>query len=289
MWQPEFLGFRCRDSLNYVGWILDRLGRVRREPEMAYDDRTNMGGDKSRFTTTHWSIVLEANTLDEGLQRQVLDYLLRRYWKPVYCYLRRKGHDNPSAKDLTQGFFQELVLEKGIVQHANPQRGRFRTFLLTALDNYVVSSYHARMRRKRHPGKTVQRLDSCGDGSILPRSHEMEPHDYFTYVWATALLDEVLAEVQRGCIRDGKQLHWELFRVRVFEPITGGNPPPSFRELCERFDVSSELAASNMIVTVKRRFKVVLEHYLKEQVDSDVDVDEEISSLMAVLAENRSP
>ena len=256
---------------------------------MAYDDRTNMGGDQSRFTTTHWSIVLEANTLDEGRQRQVFDYLLRRYWKPVYCYLRRKGHDDPSAKDLTQGFFQELVLEKGLVQRANPRRGRFRTFLLTALDNYVSSSYHARMRRKRHPGKGLQRLDCCGDGSIPLPSHEMEPHDYFTYVWAAALLDEVLAEVQRGCLRDGKQIHWELFRVRVFEPITGGTSPPSFRELCERFDVPSELSASNMIVTVKRRFRAVLEQYLKEQVDSDVDVDEEIGSLMAVLARSCPP
>jgi len=274
---------------NCADWVPNLFGSVRRELEMAYDDRTNMGGNRSRFTTTHWSIILEANTLDEGRQRKVFDYLLGRYWKPVYCYLRRKGHDDQSAKDLTQGFFQELVLEKGIVQRANPQRGRFRTFLLTALDNYVVSLYHARMRRKRHPGRELRPLDGCDDGSIPLQSREMEPHDYFTYVWATALLDEVLAEVQRGCIRDGKELHWELFRVRVFEPITGGNPPPSFRELCRRFDVPSELSASNMIVTVKRRFKVVLEQYLREQVDSNIDVDEEIGSLMSVLARSCPP
>jgi RNA polymerase sigma-70 factor (ECF subfamily) len=227
--------------------------------------------------------VLEANALDDTRRRQVLDYLSRRYWKPVYCYLRRKGHDDPSAKDLTQGFFQELILEKDIVRRANPQRGRFRTFLLTALDNYVVSSYHAAMRRKRHPGRELQQLDGCDDYSAVLLSHEMEPHDLFTYVWATTLLDEVLAEVERGCTRDGKKLHWQLFRVRVFEPIVTGDPPPSFRELCQRFDVKSELAASNMIVTVKRRFKAVLEQMLREQVNSDADVDGELGCLVAAL------
>lgn len=250
---------------------------------MTRDDQTTMGGDRSRFTTTHWSIVLEVSTLDERRRQQVLEYLSLRYWKPVYCYLRRKGHDDQSAKDLTQGFFQELVFEKDIVRRADPDRGRFRTFLLTALDHYVVSVNRAAKRQKRHPGRELQQLACCDDYTAALRSQEMEPHDFFTYVWAASLLDDVLAEVEHGCLRDGKGLHWELFRLRVLEPISSGTRPPSFRELCERFDVRSELSASNMIVTVKRRFRAVLEHYLKEQVDSGVDVQEEIGSILAIL------
>ncbi len=102
-------------------------------------DRTELGGQGGAFETTHWTEILSARTLDENRRKATMDKLLGRYWKPVYCYLRRKGRDNETAKDLTQGFFQEVVLGRDLVQKAESQKGRFRTFLLTALDHYVTS------------------------------------------------------------------------------------------------------------------------------------------------------
>ena len=118
---------------------------------MARRDRTEMGGTNEAFDTTHWTTIFSARTLDDGRRRESVERLLGRYWKPVYCYLRRKGHDNEAAKDLTQGFFQEVVLGRDLVQKAESQKGRFRTFLLTALDHYVTSVYRADAAKKRRP------------------------------------------------------------------------------------------------------------------------------------------
>lgn len=98
-----------------------------------------MGGYDSRFYTTCWTVIADSNTDDETRNRLIINDLLSRYWKPVCCYLRRKGHDNESAKDLTQGFFCEIVLGRELIKKANKRKGRFRTFLLTALDRYVIS------------------------------------------------------------------------------------------------------------------------------------------------------
>src|SRR5512137_1615429 len=99
---------------------------------MAPRDQTDMGGTAETFLTTHWSLI-------EGVQKQqdpdraLIDLLLGRYWKPVYCFIRRKGYANEEAKDLTQGFFHEVVLNRHLFERADPNRGSFRSLLLHAL------------------------------------------------------------------------------------------------------------------------------------------------------------
>ena len=75
-----------------------------------YSGKTSMGGSKKVFETTHWSEIFDAKTTDDVRRNTIIEILLRRYWKPAYCYIRRKGYDNEHAKDLTQGFFYEIVL-----------------------------------------------------------------------------------------------------------------------------------------------------------------------------------
>jgi RNA polymerase sigma-70 factor (ECF subfamily) len=79
-------------------------------------DRTSMGGAETRFQRTCWTDILNAKTLDEPRRREVTNDLIKKYWKPVYCYLRRKGCSNEAAKDLTQGFFHEIVLGRDLIQ-----------------------------------------------------------------------------------------------------------------------------------------------------------------------------
>ncbi len=255
---------------------------------MAFRDQTKMGGDRSYFTTTHWSVVLEAGTHDVGRRQEAMNCLLGRYWKPVYCYLRRKGHSDDAAKDLTQGFFEEIVLGKQLIPQADPRKGRFRTFMLSALDRYVVSCHRARTRKKRCPKSELVSLDVFEDCGLPPQSKEMEPHELFAHVWAASLLDEVLEEVKQGCIRDGMQAFWELFREHVLEPITTGTSPPPLRDLCRRLGISDETKAANMIVTVKRRFQVAMRQMTRQHVDSDEEVDDEIRDLMQILSRGRA-
>ena len=89
-----------------------------------------MGGETETFLTTHWSLIEDVQSRGDK-DRALIGLLLGKYWKPVYCYLRRKGYDNEQAKDLTQDFFHEVVLSRDLVRRADQSKGRFRSFLLT--------------------------------------------------------------------------------------------------------------------------------------------------------------
>ena len=96
---------------------------------MGLHDQTDMGGTAETFLTTHWSLI-ESVQEHQDPDCALIGLLLKRYWKPVYCYVRRRGHANEEAKDLTQGFFHEVVLNRQLIQRADPSKGRFRTFLV---------------------------------------------------------------------------------------------------------------------------------------------------------------
>ena len=106
---------------------------------MSPKDQTDMGGLRQSFLTTHWSLI-EGIQQHEDQDRTLISLLLERYWKPVYLYLRRTGCENEQAKDLTQGFFHEIVLGRRLIQKADPSKGRFRAFLLHALKQYLIDT-----------------------------------------------------------------------------------------------------------------------------------------------------
>ena len=109
---------------------------------MNYDEMTDMGGVGEAFLTTHWSIIENVGASDDDKNRALIELLLKKYWKPVYCYLRRRGYGNEEAKDLTQGFFHEIVLGRKLIEKAERAKGRFRSFLLIALNRYLINIRH---------------------------------------------------------------------------------------------------------------------------------------------------
>src|SRR5262245_57376882 len=104
--------------------------------QLSRESRPDHPGEAGAFATTHWSVVLEAGGASSHGAREALERLCQTYWFPLYAHARRRGHDAENARDLTQGFFQGLLTGKAI-ELADPQRGRFRTFLLTSLDNFL--------------------------------------------------------------------------------------------------------------------------------------------------------
>lgn len=251
---------------------------------MARRDRTEMGDGRDAFETTHWTEILRARTMDDGRRRAVMNELLRRYWKPVYCYLRRKGHQNETAKDLTQGFFHEIVLGRELVQKAEQAKGRFRTFVLTALDHYITNVHRANTAKKRHPAAGIISLEGDEGHRVPEPAFEATPDEAFTHAWATALLDEVLAELEKECIETDKSTHWRVFHAKVIAPIMDNIGAPSLASLCAEHAISSEVTASNMIVTVKRRFQAILRRRVRQFVDSDDEVDQEVRDLIEILS-----
>ena len=251
-------------------------------------DDTEIGGERERFETTQWSLIAQLKA-DPSHQREVLSSVLERYWRPVYCYLRRKGYDNERAKDFVQGFFQRVVLEKGVLTRADPTRGRFRTFLLTLLDRYVGRVHRSEKAKKRMPEKGFVHLGEADALDQLGPVEQATPEAAFHYAWACSLLDEVLTEVQAGCKQFKQSVHWELFHARVVRPILHGEEPIPMPELCRLHNVSSPVKASNMIVTVKRRFRQVLRYHISQFVESQKDIEAEIGELTKILAGGARP
>lgn len=255
---------------------------------MRPSDRTSMGGPNERFLTTDWTMILRAQTLDEGARRAVMGEFVTRYWKPVYCFLRHKGHANEDAKDLTQGFFEEIVLSRRLVQKADCAKGRFRNFLLRSLEHYAGGVHRARTSKKRRPEGGIIPLDGIESLNVPEPADDVTPAEQFHYSWAATLLEEVVADVERQCLAFDEQTHWAVFHARVLAPIMEGSAPPSVAELCARYGIAGTNRVSNMIVTVKRRFRAALVRHVRPLVASDAEVDAEIRDLMAILSKNRA-
>lgn len=245
-------------------------------------NNTTTRGYNAAFHTTHWTEIFEARSEDEEKRQAALRELLGRYWKPVYSYLRCKGYEREEAKDLTQGFFHEIVLGRELIQQADRKKGRFRTFLLTALDRYVTSIHRTEKRKKRVPEGGIINLDDV-DWLAIP-DRDGSPTQVFDYAWASAVLDQVLGEVEANYRRKGKTAHWEVFQARVIQPIMENVKAPSLTRLCEKLGISNTAKASKMTVRVKRRFRTLLRRHVRQLVDSDAQVDEEIGYLMRVFS-----
>jgi RNA polymerase sigma-70 factor (ECF subfamily) len=250
---------------------------------MKHDDMTDMGGTGEAFLTTHWSVIENIGSSDEDRSRALIGSLLSKYWKPVYCYLRRRGHDNEQAKDLTQGFFHEVVLGRSLIQKADQSKGRFRSFLLIALNRYLITARTGQAAQKRIPKSKLVRLDVLDSPELRQAASELTAEDSFNYAWVSALLEQVLGEVEAKCHEDGKTVHWHVFGDRVLDPIMDKTDPPSMKEICRKYGIEGEAKASNMMVTVKRRFQAALEDHLRGLVASEEQVDEELAEIMRFL------
>ena len=250
---------------------------------MQYNDKTDMGGVGEAFLTTHWSIIENVGLKDDDRNQAMISLLLSKYWKPVYCYLRRKGYDNEQAKDLTQDFFHEVVLGRNLIQKADQSKGRFRSFLLIALNRYLITVKKGQAAQKRIPKGKLVSLDVEDLPELFMINSDLTAEDSFNYAWVSSLLEEVIKEVEAKCHEDGKTVHWHIFYDRVLEPIMEKTEAPSMKEISHRYGLKSESEASNMMVTVKRRFQRTMKDHLRNLVVSEEQIDEEISEIMRFL------
>jgi DNA-directed RNA polymerase specialized sigma24 family protein len=242
-------------------------------------DYTDMGGTSEAFLTTHWSLIENIDSGDLDKNRALLGLLLSKYWKPVYCYLRRKGYDNEKAKDLTQEFFYEAVFGRGLIQKADESKGRFRSFLLIALNRFLINIKHKEIAQKRIPKDKLVPLDMVDSLELPQIISSLVPEDSFNYAWVSSLLEDVLEEVEAKCHADGKSVHWRVFCDRILQPLIDGSDPPSLKDICQKYGIKDDAKASNMIVTVKRRFQAALKKQLRDSVVSDKQVNGELEEI----------
>jgi DNA-directed RNA polymerase specialized sigma24 family protein len=254
---------------------------------MVLRDPTDMGGTADRFLTTHWSLI-------EGVQKQqdpdraMIGLLLQQYWKPVYCYLRRSGYDNEQAKDLTQGFFHEVVLGRHLVQRADPSKGRFRAFLLHALKQYVIDTQRRQTTQRHIPPEKLVPLDAVDPPAQIEAMSTLDAEGSFNYAWKADLLDRVLAEVRARYSRPGMEGHWGVFQDRLVGPIMSDSPPAPYAEICRKYGIENEAMAANMLKTAKRLFRSLLEKQVRHTVAGGEAVEEEVREIFGFLQSKRT-
>ena len=254
-----------------------------RDPKkMTYRDRTDMGGGRETFLTTHWSLI-EGVKEHIDKEQALISLLLERYWKPVYCYLRRKDYDNERAKDLTQDFFHEVVLNHSLIERADQSKGRFRSFLLHALNQYLVDEQRKEAAQKRIPPAKLVPLDMNHPPVLPQKVRQFEPEQCFDYAWKTDLLERALSELKQWYFGRGMDTHWHLFRDRLLRPSLDGLEAPSFSRLCEQYGIENETKASNMLGTVKRQFQSILTKHVRQTVLSGDVAEAELGEMFKFL------
>jgi len=237
------------------------------------------------LTSTHWSEIQAARTTTPERRRAVLDNLARRYWKPVYHYLRARGYQDADARDLCQGFFAEVILGRDLFGHADPQRGRFRPYLLHCLKNYTREIQRRQIARRRSPGRPMVSIDQgaeAEDSRFEPAASGPTPEDVFHHKWATSLLEQVLERLSRGCAETGLEIHFKIFHDRFIRPALEHVPPASIESLAEEHGLTPKQVA-NHGETVRRRFRKLLLDEVRLTVEDEDAAREELQALMTHL------
>jgi len=237
------------------------------------------GSSGGQFDTTHWSVVLAAGHRSSPDSDMALESLCRTYWYPLYAYARRRVPNAHEAQDLTQEFFSRL-LEKNYVAEADPGRGRFRAFLLTAFKHFLSKEWDKTKAQKRGGGQSVVSLDfDFGETRYaLEPADEETPERLFDRQWAITAMDQVLSQLRSEFVQGGREEQFE--RLKVF--LSGRPAAGSYEKAAVSLGMSVgavQVAAHRL----RRRYRELLEQEIAQTVASPDDIQDEVHSLFAAL------
>src|SRR3954462_3662204 len=242
------------------------------------NDRTmNTSPGSSQFPNTRWTMVFAAGDPDRKEARSALVSLCEGYWYPLYAYLRRRGYAADQAQDLTQDFFVR-VLEGRYLDRADPERGRFRSFLLSSLKFFVADEEDRNRAHKRGGGALVPLEFSSGEERYQrePAHHET-PERIFERRWALSVLDRVVDRLRREFVQHGRPEHFE--RLKVF--LLGHSDAP-YASLAREMN-TSEGAFKVAIHRLRKRYRELFRQEIADTVVDPADVESELRHLASVL------
>ena len=243
-------------------------------------------GRSDLFPSTHWSVVFAAGRSEAEPQMAgaALAELCQGYWAPLYGFVRSRGHTIHDAQDLTQGFFA-YVLEHKVYARANRQKGRFRSFLLASLKNFLADAADREQTLKRGGAQIFLPLheEQAQEAESLFQTHSgINNEDWlFDRSWAEALVATALERLSADYRREAKE---QLFKeLRIF--IAGGaEPPPTYAELTDRLGITESTLRSH-VTRLRARYREALRTEVRRTVDSEKQVDQELRELLHVLTE----
>ena len=232
------------------------------------------------FATTRWSVVLAAGSNDTAPARDALAKLCRTYWYPLYTFVRRRGHSAEDAQDLTQEFLARL-LEKNWVGHADKSKGRFRTFLLSAMKHFLADEWDKARAQKRGGDVSFVSLqfDLAETRYGREPSAEVSPERNFELRWALTLLEEVLNRLRADYAQEGKA---ELFAA-LHPCLVGDRTEQPYAEIAKSLGASESMVKS-AVHRLRQRYRQLLREEIANTVAGPEEVDEELRHLFAVLS-----
>ncbi|MSU50585.1 MAG: sigma-70 family RNA polymerase sigma factor [Opitutus sp.] len=248
---------------------------------MAGSDPSVPGKPTPAFATTQWSLVLQAAGPGAPEAARALAGLCATYWYPLYAFVRRQGHSAHDAQDLTQEFFARLI-EKNVLAQVAREKGRFRSFLLAALKNFLANEWDKARAQKRGGGRTFVPLDA---GSAESR-YAIEPVDtlsadrIYERRWALTLLDRVLDRLRAEHAAGGKAAAFEALKGC----LTDGRSAASYAEIAAHLQ-TTEGAIKVAVHRLRHRYRELLREEVTETLGRAEEVDDELRHLIAALAE----
>ena len=231
----------------------------------------------SQFPATRWSLVVAAGDPHRKEARSALVSLCESYWYPLYAYLRRRGYSSDQAQDLTQEFFVR-VIEGRYLDRAEPEKGRFRAFLLTSLKFFVADEDDRRRARKRGGGMVVPLEFSSGEERYQREpAHDETPERIYERRWALSVLDRVVEKLRNEFVQHGRPDHFE--RLKVF--LLGQSDAP-YAALAQELN-TSEGALKVAIHRLRKRYRELFRQEIADTVANPADVESELRFLAAAL------
>jgi len=232
-----------------------------------------------KVATTQWSQVLAARDGTDTEARAALESLCQTYWQPLYAYIRHQGADPDEARDLTQGFFAEF-LEKDLLADVDPEKGRFRAFLLASLRHFLAHQRRSARTLKKGGGTHTLSLDTdVGEmGYALQSSEQLTPIDVFEQRWATAVLERAMTRLQHDTAATGDAPHFE----RLTPYLTGTEPQTPYSDVAAALRIT-EGAVATAVHRLRQRYGKCLRTEIAETVADPSQVDDELRHLLATV------
>jgi RNA polymerase sigma factor (sigma-70 family) len=247
---------------------------------MSKQPSTSGPSDAAGFAATRWTLVLAAargNVTPRAAE--AMAELCRVYWYPLYAYVRRRGHDNHEAEDLTQEFFLRL-LAKNYLADADREKGKFRAFLLASLKHFLANEWDRSQAQKRGGGQTVLPISTVDAESRyrLEPWHDLTPERLFERQWALTVLDQVLSRLRTEFTAEGKQAVFD--KLKRF--LTGGRESGGYAQVAADLQ-TTEGAVKTAVHRLRRRYRQLLRDEIAQTVAGPEEVDGEIEYLLSCL------
>jgi RNA polymerase sigma factor (sigma-70 family) len=255
----------------------------------AVDVNTRMGNGRGQgdlFPSTHWSVVLAAgrSQAEPAIAQAALEELCQIYWAPLYSFVRSRGYSVHDAQDLTQSFFAYL-LEHKIYARVDRQKGKFRSFLLASLKNFLAHAADRARTLQRGGGQDFLPLneEQAKEAESVFQTHSTASSEdrLFDRSWADALIVAGLERLSADYKGESKEKLFNELRIFV---AGGADPPPTYAELADRLGIAQSTLRSH-VTRLRARYREALRAEVRRTVDTETQVDEELNELLHVLTE----